>query len=665
MRLAPPWINHAVIQRNKPIVVWGWTDTPRTKVKITLGPISAYGASSWDGRFELHLPALPEGGPYDLRATSATGEECLLEDLMVGDVWLVSGQSNASFPLMTFNSDDPLDQTQQYLDEGGDTPLIRCYTVPQDCLAAVGNELPPGGEWQYSTPENAPYFTAIGAWFACFLHKKFPTLPIGILHSSWGGTPIRAWMSRAALMTTEDGEKEMLQTDQEVIKEKAWEGLQGDFQKVCPSSNSFTPNGYDNITERDRGNQGFAKGYANQDFDDGEWQDFRVPGSWIVQNISKQGALWARQSVEIPASWAGQPLLLHLGGVDKHDTTYFNGVQVGATGKDFEERYWNTPREYPVPAELVKAGKAVVAVRAFTFFFDGAFTGPAKNFFLKNTVTGEKIQLCETLWKACPEYTIKVTGAPSTQPATVCDIFAPHRLFDNMIQPLIPYGISGVLWYQGETDTNPALPQPAPHYLQRFAAMIRDWRYRWAQGDFPFYFVQLANYETIQQEDWIIIQDAQRRISLEVPNTGCITGNDLALFEPHDIHPHDKRSFGYRLFLEAAANTYGETETIPQGPTLEKISAEGAALRLHFRYAKGLHAKDGAELKGFEIAGADGVFQTAVARIDGDEVLLTAEAVSAPKACRYNADPRLVDLPVGNLVNAAELPALAAIEKLP
>lgn len=657
MKLSSLWRDHAVVQRDKQIVVWGSDAPPRTFIHATIGTSHAMGATSWDGRFELRLPALPVGGPYTLEVVCGD-ERCTCSDVLVGDVWLVSGQSNAEFPLMTFDPDDPLSQTQQYLDEGGTDPWIRCLTTENDFLDAHGLELAPGADWKLSDATTAPYFTAIGAWFALFIRKRFPEVPIGIIHSSRGGSPISTWLSRAALAETPEGRKLLEEDDAVCADELQWHQAQRVDMKLPVN---FDWQDFETATERDRGNQGEGLGYAKPEFDDSSWREMKVPGSWMKQKIAGYGAIWVRRHVVLPESWAGQTLRLHLGGVDKHDMTYFNGTLVGATGKDFDTQYWDKPREYPIPGEVVKSGENLLAIRAFCFFFDGAFTGIPISYYLENIATGEKIYLSDgTLWKVLPEYEFVPNAVPyQSQLEPTVSPNSPHRLFDNKIVPLIPYGIRGVLWYQGENDADAV--DTALLYKERMKALVFDWRRAWAQGDtFPFYFVQLANYDASEFcRQWLDVQDAQRRAYLETENTGLITATDLALFEPKDIHPHDKRSFGYRLALLALAGTYGDTSIIPQGPTLEYATPEGGSIRLHFRFAKGLAAKDGAPaLKGFEVAGDDRVFHAAEATIDGEEVLLSSPEVAAPVVARYNAK---VDLPEGNLVNGAGLPALTFI----
>ncbi|MCQ2403478.1 MAG: hypothetical protein MJ202_07110 [Lentisphaeria bacterium] len=664
IRLASLWTDHAVVQRDKPIVVWGWCDEPRTIITASIGESRATGATAWDGRFELRLPALPAGGPYELKVSTANGaSECIRKDILVGEVWLVSGQSNAQYPLKSLDFSDPLSQLPQFLKEGGEDPMLRCYTVPHDALAAIGDTISPNPGWQLSECGTAGRFTAIGAWFAFYFRKQFPEIPIGIIHASWGGTSVVTWCSRSVLAETPAGRRLLAIFDQKTASETTWGALNPPFMEIVGERLGSLD--YATVTEKDRGNTGFALGYASPDFDDTEWKSISVPGSWIVQKLADFGAVWYRKAINVPESWAGQPVEVRLGGVDKHDVTYFNGVQVGATGKDFETQYWDVLRKYDVEGSLVKAGKNTIAIRVFSFCSDGGFTGIAPFYSLRNTATGEEISLAGDDWKACAEYSFAVKQATPkyTRTTFAGDCNAPHRLFDNKIRPLIPYGIRGVLWYQGESDTH--TDDQLDNYLQRFTAMIRDWRYQWAQGeDFPFYFVQLANFQdkgtTYMPANWLRIQNMQRQAALMVPNTGVVTASDLALSEPNEIHPHDKRSVGYRLFQLAFGNVYGGN-VIPQGPMMDTMAADGATLRVHFRYGEGLHVDSDGPIRGFDIAGEDGNYVPATAVISGDEVILSADGIDHPVSCRYNAN---TGLPEGHLLNAANLPALSFFESL-
>ncbi len=657
MRLPSIWSDHAVIQRSKPIIVWGWCDARRAVVRGTLGGMKAQGLSSWGGRFELRFPPLPPGGPHELHLACGK-EEVLVRNIVVGEVWLVSGQSNAEYPLGTFDPGDPMAQTKEFFDSGGEDPLLRCFTVPNDSICNPGQEVAPGGEWRLSDPGSATAFTAIGAWFALFLRKKFPDVPVGIIHSSWGGSKLVAWLSREALAARPENRPLLIRSDADASDPKLWEKvLEG--RGSIPGKVSDAVIDFEHFTQRDRGNRGYSKGYADMDFDDSTWKNMRIPGSWIRQNVSLHGAVWTRTEVFLPDEWAGMDLVLHLGGVDKHDTTYFNGTEVGSTGRGFETEHWDRPRSYPIPGKLVRSGRNVVAIRAFSFYFDGGFFGSGETYRLENPALGKSIPIAAKRWKAQAEYAFSVLATSYRPVDAPTDQDAPHRLFDNKIRPIIPYAIRGVLWYQGESDAiDNDISKP---YLERFCDLIQDWRRAWAQGDFPFLYVQLANFLASCPDLWLAIQDAQRRASLLIPRTGVATANDLALFEPWEIHPHDKRSVAHRLYLLALSHAYGFRDLLAQGPTLDAVIPEGDSVRLHFLHAAGLHASGGDTPQGLELADADGNFHRGWAEIQGATVRLSSPKAPFPTAVRYNAQ---VDLPPGNLRNGAGLPALSFLHEI-
>ena len=660
MKLAPLFVDGAVVQREKPIAVWGWC-APRVLVTARLGGSTATAPSTLDGRFELRLPALPEGGPYEL-VVAAEDERVVVKDVLVGEVWLCSGQSNMEFPLATFNLDDPLEQTDQYLAEGGVDPLLRMVTIPHQSLGTVETTVEPALAWVKSGEERSTTraFTAVGAWFALALRKRLG-VPVGIIHSSWGGTYAHAWTSREMLRRLECRKAMVEKQDADFNDAETWDIPQ--LKTLAqPLEGSTLPQDFDKVTHKDTGNQGFAKGYAALEFDDSGWQTFHVPGSWILQGLAKHGAVWARQAVEVPAAWAGQDLVLHLGGIDKHDQTYFNGELVGATGKDYDEMYWCKAREYRVPGRLVKAGRNVLAVRAFSFYFDGSFVGQPEDYRLELAANpSERLQLGEE-WKFTSEYEIEVFVLQGD--GTKYTPFNPnacHTLFDGMIAPLIPYTLRGALWYQGETDHNTI--NFAREYEVTLPAMVEDWRFRWGQGDFPFYFVQISGWadSTVYGKDidgrqlsaWSVVQDGQRRCVDIIPNSGMIATGDIS--EEHDIHPHNKREYGKRLARLALHNTYHVPGVVPEGPRFRAARPEGAALRVLFDWAEGLHALDGKPIKGFEIAGLDRVFAPAAVRIEGTSVVLTSPEVPAPQYVRYNWKPWPGN-DCGFLVNGENLP---------
>ena len=661
IQLAPLFVDGAVLQRQMPIAVWGKC-APRVLVTATLGSSTAQAPSSLDGRFELRLPALPAGGPYEL-VVEAAGEQAVVKDILVGEVWLASGQSNMEFPQATFNPEDPLEQTDQYLAEGGVDPQLRMVTIPRQSLGTVETTIQPALAWVKSGEdrETTRAFSAVGAWFALALRKHLQ-VPVGIIHSSWGGTYAHAWTSREMLRRLECRKSMIARQDAEFNNAETW-AIPNLHLEAQPPSTSTLPQDFDKVTQKDSGNQGFGWGWAAPEFDDSGWKNFSAPGSWIAQEIARNGALWARQAIELPPEWAGCDLVLHLGGIDKHDQTYFNGELVGATGKDYDEMYWCAPRKYRIPGRLVKGGRNVLAIRAYSFYFDGAFTGQPENYRLELAERPlEFIQLGE-IWKAKPEYELDVFMPQGNRTAyTPFNPNACHTLFDGMIAPLIPYSMRGAIWYQGETDHDTL--NFAREYETTLPAMVEDWRFRWGQGDFPFYFVQISGWadsavfgrdiDGRRLSSWNVVQDGQRRCVDLIPNSGMIATGDIS--EANDIHPHNKRVYGKRLARLALHYTYHVEGIVPEGPRFREARPEGACIRVLFDHAEGLHLLDGKPVKGFEIAGEDRKFAPAQMRIEGTSVVLNSPEVPAPQHVRYNWKPWPGD-DCGFLVNGENLPA--------
>ena len=655
MKLASIFTDHAVLQRNMYVPVWGTTGKPGAIVWAEIAGVKAAVRSSCDGDFLLRLPPLEAGGPHTLRVwTDKEGEEIILNDIMIGEVWLASGQSNMEYKLCSdWSAEKDLPEEQRTCAVNlkqarefhvRDASRVRAILVPE--VASGGDERSFQGAWKCMTKEEAMNLTAVGMWFAKYLEENLD-LPIGIICAAWGGTGVEAWTSRSAFMSDPKARFWMNYHDAMFYREETWLG------KGSKSSAAETP-----ALKEDPGNQGFGLGWADPGFDDSAWKAMRVPGSWIVQKLAGNGVFWVRCDVTIPDKWAGHELTLHLGGIDKTDITYFNGVEIGRTGSGFDTMYWGSPRAYKVPAELVKAGTCVIAVRAFSFSYDGSLNSSPMAYYLKREDTDEKLPIAG-MWKGNAEADFGIVAAPNTDSG--CSFGCVNRpgpglantpgiLFHSMIRPLIPFGIRGVIWYQGEHNE-----AWASEYARSLALMIRDWRYQWAQGDFPFIQVQLAGYGTPYPYDGdsavALLREAQEDVCRDLPEVYLVTAVDIG--DAKDIHPQNKKDVGYRLALSALHHVYRNSSVVPCGPVFEKCCMEGRFLRVVFRYGQGLHFQGG-EPKGFYLAGRDGEFHPADdVRIEGETLLLASSEVKIPLAVRYS----WAGCPDGNLRNGAELPA--------
>ncbi|MBQ7177233.1 MAG: hypothetical protein IJS08_07440, partial [Victivallales bacterium] len=570
MKLGSLFSDGVVLQRNRPISVWGET-LPDVLVKAEITGLVGYAKSSSSGDFLLQMPPLNAGGPFELTVSvpDVPGEAVVLHDVYVGEVWLCSGQSNMHYCLgSNWNAnafgdgEEPLrwKQEQEYLRQITEPVKIHFYTVPTKVTGCREKYIE--GSWLPMTAENAPNASAIGAWFGLKLHNELK-VPVGLICCSWGGSMVETWTSSAALRSNPDTRPSL----------EYWEKLRREKATWTDETESLVAQ-IKKIARPDRGNQGFGEGWADSGLDDSQWHEMQVPGSWIAQGIAGDGAVWVRRKVTIPAELAGKELVLHLGGIDKQDITYFNGVEIGRTGKDLEDVFWNQPRSYAIPGNLVKEGENTIAIRAFSFAFDGGFVGLDKFYVLSGE--GKEIPLCG-VWKAKSEYDLGHIILPPLYGINKHN--TPGLLFDSMIRPLLSFAFQGVIWYQGETNANNL--QNARTYKQKLETMIRDWRFHFDQPELPFIQVQLADFRSPRSYDafsaWAVLRHAQGMVCHTLPQVFMVTALDTG--EEDDIHPQNKKEVGNRLAASALHNIYGQN-VLPCGPKYVKAVPEDGALRV-------------------------------------------------------------------------------------
>ena len=642
MKLAAVFTDGAVLQREMPIVIRGESD-PCSMVVATLNGMAGMGIVGLDGRFQLRLPAQAAGGPYELEVRNRdTGDGCVLRDILIGEVWLASGQSNMSFTL----GECPA-QHREFPVERLASGRIRYYDVPRRATGARESDSP--GRWVTATEKEIASFSAVALWFAEYLERNLD-VPVGILKSSWGGTCIQAWTSREALMT-DGADAEMLRVyDARLLRGDVWRAASREnLERGEISQQELFPF----ICRDDPGNAGYPAGWAAPDFDDSSWRNFSLPGCWTQARLAGNGVVWVRREVELPPEWAGREVILHTGGIDKTDITYFNGVEVGASGSGICDAFWNVPRTYRIPGELVKADRNVIAIRAFSYLFDGQFMGSDSEYYLELESGSERINFAGRCRFECEVdfgwHPLGMQIAGPMNPNT------PAILFDGMIRPLIPYTIRGVIWYQGET--NAISLEEAREYERRIRTMIADWRYRWGQGEFPFYQVQLANFRKRSAYDansiWAPLREGQRRAARALRRCGMAVAIDCG--DADDIHPQDKRTVGERLARLILHDVYCRREPLAAGPMVTGVFAlPGNEVRIEFSGCDGsLATRDGAAPTGFFLASGEGVFHAAEARIEGDAVIVHSAKVASPTRVRFG----WADNPELNLVNGAGFPA--------
>lgn len=628
MQLAPPFSDHAVLQRGIPIPVWGSTQ-PGGVVRVTLAGVSAVVSADLDGRWSLRLPPLPAGGPHRLVATGPDGEVAC-EDVLIGEVWLCSGQSNMQWSL------ESCGETEAFMDQV-DRDRVRLLKVGTP--AQLGRQTRLDQPWQRCELRSLAAFSAVGAWFGHRLCTELD-IPIGLISNAWGGTRVQAWMSREALAQDPSGRDELAHyeralvadhgEDEPVLSALDWE------RRAAPT---------------DAGNRGAEAGWHQPGFDDSAWDTMALPASWQQRGHRGSGVFWFRRRVELPAAWAGQELQLELGAIDKHDDSYAGGLRVGGLSWEDGPDAWSTLRSYRVPAGTVgDDGVLTIAVRARSHAYDGGMRGPAPA--MRVHPVGDDRQAIPLAgdWRYVVEQDWGVVTIPPP-PFGHGNPNSPHILFDSRVHPLLPYAIAGTIWYQGESNA-----AEAERYARMLPAMISDWRRAWGQGDWPFIQVQLANYmqraEQPGQSNWAELRDAQVRAAAAVPGASYAVAIDVG--EADDIHPRDKRSVGERLARIALAETYGR-DVVPRGPTFRcaVMEAEGR-VRVRFDYAAGLATRGGGPVRQVSIAGNDRRFRWAEAAIEGETLVAWHPEIPQPAAVRYAWADNPDD---ANLVNAEDLPA--------
>jgi sialate O-acetylesterase len=612
LRLSPLFSNNMVLQQQSETPVWGES---KPNQKVTIIP-------SWNnkeyivtaneqGLWKTAIATPVAGGPYSITVSTSKKDKIFIQNVLIGEVWLCSGQSNME---MRVRESGNFENEQA----GADFPQIRMLTVEKTTSIHPSSQLNAKEAWQICTPATVGEFSAAAYFFGRNIHQS-RQVPVGLINTSWGGTLAEAWTSAESLSqmpyfeTSVAAIRELPESrdEQDKIFKQQWDKWLSELNQLDPV---------------------FQK-KANL------WQPFTVPGLVQEQKISLQnGIFWFRKEIDIPADWAGQPLTLSLGVVDDDDFTYFNGVAIG------NMEGWMSRRNYTVPASLVKAGKATISVRVLDTGGLGGFLGEKTDYYVQSSKG--KIALAGA-WEV--QLALSLTDFPAVPKRINGEPNHPSVLYNAMIYPIVPYKIKGAIWYQGEANTGRAI-----QYRELLPLMITDWRKSFG-SDFPFYIVQLANYTALQTEPvestWAELREAQY-LTTHLDNTGIATIIDIG--EANDIHPKNKQDVGNRLAFAARAKTYNEK--IPySGPVYDSYRIIDHQIRIKFQHTEGgLKTANNEVLQGFTIAGLDHRFRWAEAVIDGNEIVVSHPDIAFPVAVRY----AWADNPICNLYNGTGLPAV-------
>lgn len=584
--------DNAVLQRGKEIIIWGTAD-PGGTVEIELGENEAQAEVDDQGKWQATLPAMEAGGPYELEIEGT--EESELKNIMIGDVWLASGQSNMEWALQA-----EVDNFEEEI-ANANYPNIRLFTVEKNTSDTPLDSMTVAeGGWLPCSPETVPAFSAVAYFFGRQIHQE-EGIAIGLINSSWGGTLAEAWTSEDMLLTMPDFADEIKKRQQANEAMVSPEAAEQQRKAVIETANQKIS----------------AAGYQpNLDLSDAT--TMTVPTFWESADTTLQnfdGFVWFQKTINLSNRYAGKALTLYLGGIDDDDITWFNGLRVGET------QGYNKNRAYELPDDAVKAGENTITIRVQDNGGGGGLYGPAEEMYM--TQNGNKLSVDLTgpwQYDASQEPPFPASTRPQDQPAA---------LYNGMIAPLLPYPIKGAIWYQGESNAS-----RAQQYATLFPNLIKDWRKQWGGDDFPFLFVQLANFNSGGPVDqWAYLREAQNK-ALELANTGMAVTIDIG--NPDDIHPRNKQDVGARLAQAAQAVAYGDASVFT-GPMYESMRVAGDSVVVTFKeVGSGLMKLPDEEVMGFTIAEEGKPFVEAIAKIVGpNEVSVYAPEVNQPMAVRY------------------------------
>lgn len=616
-----------VLQRGVKLKIWGWA-TPGEQVNVSFNGKKARSITGVGGKWMIALPEMKAGGPYQMDIKGKN--QITLTDIMIGDVWFCSGQSNMVLPMERLK--------YKYAEEisKDNFPEIRNFFVPTKADVSVEYEDLPQGKWTAATGKGILEFGGLSYFFAKELYQKYH-VPIGIINASVGGTPIEAWMSKEAY---------------------------SEFPAYSARINNFRDSSFINRLNRsievynrahpseqnvlvDKGVTGPLK-WTDTAYIPENWHRFFLPGYWVDQGVKPlTGILYFRKEIILPSEMTGVAARLVMGTITNSDSTFVNGKFVGNT------TYQYPPRNYTIPAGLLKTGKNIIIVKVTSTVAKGGFV-PDKQYLIEAggkqfDLRGDWTYRVGMVQEKENAMSRVIEDAKSPRPIIAQS--SPTGLYNTMVAPVINYSIKGILWYQGETNAG-----KAAEYSKFLPALITDWRKKWGQPALPFLYPQLPNFMEVdyspEESNWAELRQSQLS-TLSVPNTGMAVTIDLG--EWNDIHPLDKKTVGERLALWAEHLAYNEKSIVYSGPLYESATKQGNKVALKFTsIGSGLKTIDGAALSYFAIAGTDKKYRWAKAKIEGSGVVVWNDKISNPVYVRYAWS----DNPQGaNLSNNEGLPA--------
>jgi sialate O-acetylesterase len=603
-----------ILQRDIKLKIWGWASKGE-EVKIRFNGKSAKTKTGANGKWIASLPAMKAGGPYTMEISGKN--KITLKDVLIGDVWFCSGQSNMVHQMSLHNITYAKDIAE------ANYPQIRHFWIPTLTSLQGPKEDLPTGYWKWANPQDVAQFSAVAYFFARKIYDKYH-VPIGLINASVGGTPIEAW-------TSEEGLKDFASILTTIQKNK-------DTAYV----NSTNRTAFANRTTKKEDDKGLASAvkWYDVNYVPKGWQNINIPGYWEDQGAKDlNGVVWYRKEIDIPQSMTGVPAKVFLGRIVDADVLYINGVQVGNTTYQYPQR------RYSLPSGTLKRGKNIFVVRVTNTFGKGGFV-PDKPYYIE--AGGQTLDL-----KGYWQYKVGEAYAPVPGGfgGGISAQNSPAALYNAMVAPTINYGIKGILWYQGESNE-----RNASEYKYLLPALINDWRNKWGEENIPFLYVQLPNFMDAQylpsESNWAVLREAALK-TLSVPNTAMAVTIELG--EWNDIHPDNKKDVGERLALGAEKIAYGEKNIVSSGPLYQSSKIEGNKIIVSFtNTGSGLISIDDEELNQFAIAGADKKFVWAKAKIEGDKVVVWNDDITQPMYVRY----AWADNPFGaNLYNKEGLPA--------